>query len=179
MLVEEECLPPLDQLLLKHENVEDFFIFCECFLSKVVGVGAWRELCTKQKISDFATVSDEAFAYLLVENYWDGWSTRRSDEPFMESDLIHGSKKKKRKITWGKYTAAALGARRYGGWNKAGLERFNALCQEVKDDRIKNGAAVDELFKAHCIATLVTPKKPKQISICPFTSYNDDMSDLL
>jgi len=109
VLVEEEHLPPLDQLLLKHENVEDFFIFCECFLSKVVGVGAWRELCTKQKISDFATVSDEAFAYLLVEN----------------------------------------------------------------------GAAVDELFKAHCIATLVTPKKPKQISIPPFTSYNDDMSDLL
>ena len=47
------------------------------------------------KISDFATVSDEAFVYLLVENYWDGWSTRRSDEPFMESDLIHGSKKGK------------------------------------------------------------------------------------
>ena len=59
------------------------------------------------------------------------------------------------------------------------MERFNALCQEVKDDRIKNGAAVDELFKAHCIATLVTPKKPKQIFIHPFASYNDDMSDLL
>jgi len=115
VLVEEERLPPLDQLLLKRDNVEDFFFFFECYLSKVVGVGAWRELCTKQKNSDFATVSDEAFVYLLVENYWDGWSTRRSDEPFMESDLIHGSKKKKRKIAWGKYTAAALGARQYGG----------------------------------------------------------------
>ena len=73
-------------------------------------MGAWRELCTKQKISDFATVSDEAFAYLLVENYWDGWSTRKSDEPFMESDLIHGSKKKKKENNLGQVHSSSTGS---------------------------------------------------------------------
>ena len=33
VLVEEECLPLLDQLLLKHENVEVFLFFVSAFLS--------------------------------------------------------------------------------------------------------------------------------------------------
>jgi len=51
-----------------------FFLFCDNFLSRIVGISAWREGCQKKTVSEMATVSDEAFAYLLVENYWDYWS---------------------------------------------------------------------------------------------------------
>jgi len=30
----------------------------------------------QNKVSDIATVLDEAFAYLLIEIYWDEWSTK-------------------------------------------------------------------------------------------------------
>jgi len=38
------------------------------------------DTCAKQKVSKIATVSDEAFAYLLIENYWDEWSTKNMEE---------------------------------------------------------------------------------------------------
>jgi len=51
-----------------------FLLFCDYFLSRVVGISVWREGCQKTKVSQMTTASDEAFAYLLVENYWDSWS---------------------------------------------------------------------------------------------------------
>jgi len=46
------------------------FLFCENFLARVVGITSWWDSCTKCTVSEMATASDEAFAYLLVENYW-------------------------------------------------------------------------------------------------------------
>jgi len=34
----------------------------------------------KLPICEMATVSDEAFTLLLLENYWEGWSTKNLDE---------------------------------------------------------------------------------------------------
>ena len=48
-------------------------MFCDFFFSRVVGVSTWKDGSSKIKVSDMATTSDEAFAYLLIEN--DQWST--------------------------------------------------------------------------------------------------------
>jgi len=48
--------------------------FCDNFLSRIVGITVWKEGCQKKRISELASASDEAFAYLLVENYWEYWS---------------------------------------------------------------------------------------------------------
>jgi len=55
-------------------------------------------------------VSDEAFAYLLVENYWDEWSTKNLDD-YMGERCYNSSisKMEKRRATWGKYTKEAWG----------------------------------------------------------------------
>jgi len=66
------------------------------------------------------------------------------------------SKRKKRKTTWGKYTKGAWSARGYAGWNDDGIDRFNQLCQMVKEDRESN-ATTEEHYKTHCLATLSTP----------------------
>ena len=60
----------------KRECKEVFFLFADMFLSCVVGVAFWRKNSTKMLISEMATVSDETFALLLLENYWDTWSTK-------------------------------------------------------------------------------------------------------
>jgi len=74
-LLEEKNLPSLDSFQQKRENQDCFFLFCDFFLSRVVGVSTWKDGSSKIKVSDMATASDEAFAYLLIENYWDQWST--------------------------------------------------------------------------------------------------------
>jgi len=70
-----------------------------------------------------------------------------------------------------------LGAHHYGGWNQDGIIRFNQLCQKVKEDR-ENNPITEELYKAHCLTTAITPKKMKT-KIQEFNSYVDDMTDLV
>jgi len=104
----------------------------------VVGSSIWRDCCTRQSVSDMATILDEAFAFMLVENYWDEWSKKKLEEYVAERSFDETtSKQKKRKVTWGKYTKGALGAHQYYGWNQDGINRFNHICQEVKEDREK------------------------------------------
>ncbi len=123
-------MPIIESILQKRENQDCFFLFCDNFLSRIVGISVWREGCQKKKDSEMATVSDEAFAYLLVENYWDYWSNLNLQD--YKSDVTYdkeSNKKIKRTATWDKYTKSAYGARRYGGWTTSGLLRFNELLQ--------------------------------------------------
>ena len=48
--------------------------FCKQFLKCVVGHKQWRSLHLKQKFSEFVTVTDEAFALLVVLNSHKRWS---------------------------------------------------------------------------------------------------------
>jgi len=79
-------------------------------------------------IREMAMISDEAFALLLLENYWESWSTKNVEEYKTEVTFDESTnQKKKRKATWGKYTSGAWGSKRFGGWSKDGLLRFNQL----------------------------------------------------
>jgi len=127
----------------------------------VVGYTAWKDGCTKFKVSELASLTDEAFAYLLVKNYWDVWTNIDIDAYKNEEAQFdeRTNRKKKRKPAWGKYTRNAFGARRYGGWTNEGLVRFNVLYEEVKPDQLKNGEIVDENYKAHCMSSMQYQKK--------------------
>ena len=47
-------------------------ILCNHFLACVVGKHDWKWQ-TKKELSQVATISDEAFALLILENIWDEW----------------------------------------------------------------------------------------------------------
>ena len=70
-LIEAKSLPTLETIQQKRENQECLYLFCDVFLSKVVGVNTWRDGCTKLTVLEMSMVSDEVFTYLLIENYWD------------------------------------------------------------------------------------------------------------
>jgi len=59
-------------------------------------VSTWKDGCTKMKVSDMATASDEAFAYLLIENYWDSWAFVDLDAYKNEATFETNSMKKKK-----------------------------------------------------------------------------------
>jgi len=41
-----------------------------------VGAAYWRKHCGKTTNSEMAMVLDEAFALLLLDKYWESWSTK-------------------------------------------------------------------------------------------------------
>ena len=53
-------------------------------------------------------VSDEAFAYLLVENYWDEWSTKNLDDYMGERCYNSSISKRKKEGYMGKVCKGSL-----------------------------------------------------------------------
>ena len=75
------------------------------------------------------TVSDEAFAILLYENYINKWIARYHAEKLGE--------KPKGKMT-GKYNSTVTDSCLHRGWSAEGVARFNELCAIVdRDQKLK------------------------------------------
>ena len=55
------------------KNREAFKFFCYNYVSSVVGLKKWEMNCKKMVVSEFVTVSDEAWALLMLEGNWDKW----------------------------------------------------------------------------------------------------------
>jgi len=127
-----------------------------------------------------ATASDEAFAYLLVENYWEYWSNL--DLKAYKSEVTYdkeSNKRIKRTSTWGKYTKSAYGARRYGGWMTTGLLRFNELYEQVQADRLKNGEMVEGNYLQHCIDNKISAKKVAKTKNPDVIAIHEDLTEYL
>lgn len=91
-----------------------------------------------KKISEFFTVTDEAFARLVLENNWERWL-----------DMIQNNKSKVSEVK-AKYTTMKeknLSAR----WSNEGIDRFNALCHAIVEERRTEGfKRFEEYYLKHC-----------------------------
>jgi hypothetical protein len=74
------------------------------------------------------TVSGEAFALLLYENYVAKWMTKYVQE---QMQTFHAENKRMN----GKFTKSSTGNCEYGGWDEEGVRQFNQLCVFVQNDR--------------------------------------------
>jgi len=127
-------LPTLTQIQLLREDDQTMEIFCNHFLACVVGKHDWKRQTKKELISQVATISDEAFALLVLENIWDEWKNMNVVEFFSRrKGMEKGTKRKK--IGGGRWTSDAKGCGKYCGWNVDGMKRFSELCQQVKLNR--------------------------------------------
>ena len=110
----------LDDVFELRRNTDGAYtIFCDHILSAVVGKNLWKSKSAGFTISKIATVSDEAFALLLLVNSWDLWT---------ETDATATTKQSK-------YTRNGAGTKKNEGWTRDGLVRFNELAKMVKMDR--------------------------------------------
>ena len=133
---------------------EAFFWFFGEFLSCVVGKRQWSAHKKYQLISQatmtgssdkLVTISDEAFALLMYENYFDKWTTQANA-------TAAGSVQRERKAIRGKYTVQNSGTCKYGGWSIDGMNRFNDLYALVKEDRKSPQApAMEKEFLDYCV----------------------------
>lgn len=102
------------------------------------------------KISKIFTVTDEAYALLMVENYFERWvdiaKSKKSNaegEDSQESGIERSSKRK----VGAKYTKSANG-NIHAGWEEEGIKRFNDIAniiQRQRNDNIRNDKLEDAL----------------------------------
>jgi hypothetical protein len=76
----KNALPPLEELVQLRRNHAVMKVFCEHFLPCVVGKVRWKTNCCSSKVGDIATVTDEAFVLLVLENIWEIWSQKDVDD---------------------------------------------------------------------------------------------------
>jgi hypothetical protein len=74
-------MPTLGEFRIKNiiSNDEMFRLYCESFLSCVVGKTWWNNNADKKTVSEMASISDEAFALLLLENSYMMWKGMGED----------------------------------------------------------------------------------------------------
>jgi hypothetical protein len=106
------------------------------FLECVAGKRGWGKQKYFQKVSTavdretneaLVTVSDEAFALLMLENYREKWLLRYQEACSSAAGRRRSTDKNKR--IDGKYTSSINGHTEFGGWNKRGIRKFNYYCR--------------------------------------------------
>ena len=136
----EERIPMSEFGQMRGAPFETYAFFCDTFLSCVVGKIRYRRLVKGNPMTEVATISDEAFAHLLLENNFDRWVDIHKSRPIAHS--LPGKKKRWESDVLPKYTVGGLaatgGSRKYKGWTNEGIARYNTLFAAVKADRRKN-----------------------------------------
>jgi len=125
----------MERLKQMRNDYESYTQFCNIALSAVTGKNDWKKNSGTQKISEFVTVSDEAFALLLLENSWEVWLDMSK-----KAKLGEAIGKVKRHNSEGgglmtKYTTNGAYVKKNLGWSIEGRRRFVDLVKQVKHDR--------------------------------------------
>ncbi len=133
----ENNFPTLAHILKGRTNRHNAYTFyCDYFLQCVVGRRRWKKGVDKTEVREIATVTDEAFGLLLLENSWAKWvdmAKRNSGTSTVNSRFTNGG--------------VGKNSRKFQGWDDPGLTRFNELMKQVKAERNSTtGEDFDEGF---------------------------------
>ena len=148
------------------DEVNAFKWFFGEFVECVSGKRVWSRHKYHDLISEavnwdtgvqIVTVSDEAFALLLLDNYIEKWKVK-----FVAK--LQGKGLEKR--IDGKYTAATRGNFVFGGWSRAGQKKFNYYVNKVKEDRASPGAGdMEQEFLLHMQQTPTGKKIQERLQL--------------
>jgi len=95
-----------------------------------------------KQVKEFANITDETFALLVLENIWDDWINVNTMDYFLpkQKDKEENAQSNKHTKTGGGcWTSNSQRAICFGGWNTDGVQRFNELCAVVVTDHKNNG----------------------------------------
>ena len=133
--------------LRMHDNSKLFETFVDYCLVHFVGSHVWRWQAYVKSVSDIFSVSDEAFAMLLIEN-------NAKDFEYIYDEQIEKVKRKDSKPKYTKVSAYNADVK-FQGWHQKGVRRYNELVKQVKKNRLSNRsinreAKIQENYKMIC-----------------------------
>jgi len=133
----QDIMPELDEILggrqlsIEKANEMEFcetpyFFFCNTILECVAGKKTWKVQKKKKKISrSCVTVSDEAFALLLLVNSWEKFEYMAENPQCDTKAMLPATK----------FTEKKGRNKKMQGWCHSGIATFNQLCGKVVEDR--------------------------------------------
>jgi hypothetical protein len=113
-------LPGKEKLLDPRSDPAVFAVFCNSFLSCLVGKVAYKGHVSTDRIADFVSVSNEAYALVYLENSFECWEAEAEGSGELPSK---------------KWTSDPQAATLYKGWSKDGILRYNEQSASVKGKR--------------------------------------------
>jgi hypothetical protein len=150
---------------------DDFDVFCTAFLSNVIGKQAYNKKVVQETISNIATVSDEAFVMLCLENSMEQW----------EQEARNPTAKRIKNAV---YTASTAEASKYGGWRKEGMRQFNTLQREIIPHLRKKTLKLEVDYLMHQKGIKLPSRKKKKTKLpgdredLPWSHYTNDDDEL-
>jgi hypothetical protein len=160
----------LRQMQNARSGFDDFDVFCTAFLSNVIGKQAYNKKVVQETISIIATVSDEAFVILCLENSLEQWEQEARNPTAKRIDAV--------------YTASPAEASKYSGWSKEGMRRFNTLQREIIPDLRKNTMKLEVDYLMHQKGIKLPSRKKKKAKLpgdredLPWSNYTNDDDEL-
>ena len=124
----------------------------DCLARAVVGRKVYIEKRMTQPLSEWFTLTDEAFLLLCLESYVPKWNrawTQQASLAVPPAAARRQEGEQKEGNDEAKYTGRSRGTKR--SWSKEGLQRYNALMVDVYCDREKNGTNFDDIFREEMI----------------------------
>lgn len=159
----EAAVFSMEEVLQLSKGGRPYQWICTTFIGCVVGSKAWNKKKCKERFSEVATCSDEAFLLLTLENNYQRWLseaawTRRNKAlalPDREPKALPGAR----------YTNSGTSkrdgrSRRLHGWAREGYLRFNELYQLVAKDRNRRTKFETTMLEMVCDAMHKTPALP-------------------
>ena len=156
----------LEQMQNARKNFADFDTFCSSFLSNVIGKQAYNKKVLQSTISEMASVSDEAFVVLCLENSMKRWEHEAKDPTTKRIDAV--------------YTASPAEASKYGGWSNEGMRHFNTLQREIVPYMRMKSAKLEAHYLKHHKELKQPSKRKKKVKLprnkedIPWSQYTHD-----
>jgi hypothetical protein len=133
-------VPYSDGASQEEKENHPFILLAEYIFSKAAKICNWKRNCGKKLTSDILTMTDEAFAYLVLENSWDVWFQRyvtfKNEEipKYLQIKCVYTNN-------------GGVGAR-YGGWSSQGYTQFNVYYEKIVMMRsTQNSIDLEETFR--------------------------------
>ena len=118
---------------------ETYINLLEDFLKTVVGASVFKANRYKRKLSEWFTITDEAFLLLCLENYYQQWQYE-----WMVAENGPPNEVPAPETISPRYTGKTMGTRR--SWSNEGMKRFNRLAVLVYNDKRERGDKFDQWF---------------------------------
>ena len=136
------ALPSVERVKRLREDPIVYRWFCTHMVSSVVGVKHWLTNFRKSPLSNFVSVSDEAFALVNYENNLLRWQ-----DMFGREDL----KRSKVKAAWTNSGDSIKDgkSKRFHGWAKDGITQYNINYKAVRKNCRKNQEFDKELLQIY------------------------------
>ena len=114
----------LDRILKGREDREAYAWFFDNVVACVTGRWVYMQKRGKELIPVWASVSDEAFGLVILENLWETWVAKFNKEEHVPPS---------------RFTIRGKGERSdHHRWSDEGLRKYNEYCESVRKDRSKS-----------------------------------------